>query len=476
MNKTVKVNLGGFVFQLDEDAYDLLKKYLQQLEKQFEGTEEGAEIVADIESRISELLLAKLADGQELIHLADITAVLAVMGEPDAYANDESDDDRSFPKSKGKMQRESNNALIGGVASGIASHLGINPAWVRLAFLLSVFAYSIGFWMYLVLWVVLPLSKVSLPFADSNNDSPFVAVLNNIFSLIGKVFKFLFRSVTVILGLLLILSGFPMLVALLGFSFFPVFNWFQLGPIVPAEVFSFVDFALVQDGSVFAFVLLGIVLFLPIVMVTYWGVRLLFLIRVKDTWLHLATGLSWLASAVLLGIFVSMNATSFLEDASYSKKVDMSIAPDTLTIMMDKEIDLDYFDQSIQVSDEGFAFFYNKVQKESCGMISLNVHKAKGDLASFDIEKSAFGSSNGNASANLRQIEYNYIYNENHLALDEAFLCSTRGIPWIPSHVEVDLFVPSNTVLVVDKRIKRLHKADRSLHRLDNKVIYKDME
>lgn len=49
------------------------------------------------------------------------------------------------------------NAVLGGVCYGIAKHLGIDPSVVRLLALASIFfSASITFWVYIILWIVLP--------------------------------------------------------------------------------------------------------------------------------------------------------------------------------------------------------------------------------------------------------------------------------------------------------------------------------
>lgn len=472
MNKTVKVNLGGFVFQLDEDAYDLLKSYLLKLEQKFSNTAEGLEIIEDIESRIAELLSAKLDGGREVVNLTDIEAVIGVMGEPDSYMNDEGAPTDVRPKSKGKLYREPQNAVIGGVASGIATHLGINSAWVRLAFLLSLFAWTIGFWAYMVFWIILPARKGGFYQNNKQDESPFVEVLNRIFNFIGNLFKVILRVITIVLGVSLILAGFPVIVALLGFSILPVVNWFPWAGISPQEVFNFLDFAIVQDGSVLTLILLAIVTLVPILMLTYWGVRLLFLIKVKDAWLHITAGVLWLVASIFLGIIVAMNVTMFVDNESSTERVELSTSPDTLRVMMDAPIDLDYYDRSIRIPDEDIAFYYNEYKNESCGLVTFNIRNSNDGLAYFIVEKEVGGSSKSNARRNLQRVTYNYVYNENHLALDEAFVCSAHGIPWIPAQVEVDLYVPKSTVLIVDKRIKRLRETERYLRRLDNELIF----
>lgn len=47
---------------MDTDAYEALEAYLDSLKKSYKDTADGAEIVADIEARIAELILS--APGQ----------------------------------------------------------------------------------------------------------------------------------------------------------------------------------------------------------------------------------------------------------------------------------------------------------------------------------------------------------------------------------------------------------------------------
>ena len=60
MKKTITVNLGGRAFQITEDAYAQLSDYLSSIADCLKNHEGGEEIVADIESRISELCEERL--------------------------------------------------------------------------------------------------------------------------------------------------------------------------------------------------------------------------------------------------------------------------------------------------------------------------------------------------------------------------------------------------------------------------------
>ena len=49
MNKTVNINIGGIVFHIEEQAYEILKNYLASVKQYFSSYEDHNEIVADIE-------------------------------------------------------------------------------------------------------------------------------------------------------------------------------------------------------------------------------------------------------------------------------------------------------------------------------------------------------------------------------------------------------------------------------------------
>lgn len=57
MKKTLTVNLGGTVYHIDEDAYNLLDNYLNNLRYHFRKEEGADEIVRDMETRIAELFM-----------------------------------------------------------------------------------------------------------------------------------------------------------------------------------------------------------------------------------------------------------------------------------------------------------------------------------------------------------------------------------------------------------------------------------
>ena len=55
MKRTFTINISGFVFHIEDDAYEVLQKYLINLKNHFGNGDEGKEIVSDIEARIAEI-------------------------------------------------------------------------------------------------------------------------------------------------------------------------------------------------------------------------------------------------------------------------------------------------------------------------------------------------------------------------------------------------------------------------------------
>ena len=55
-----------------------------------------------------------------------------------------------------RLERNPMNKVIGGVCSGLADYFGLDIALVRIAFVIAFLFASFGFWLYIILWIVLP--------------------------------------------------------------------------------------------------------------------------------------------------------------------------------------------------------------------------------------------------------------------------------------------------------------------------------
>jgi len=55
-----------------------------------------------------------------------------------------------------KLYRSRSDRMIAGVCGGLGEYLGVDPVWLRLFFVLLLFATGFGFWAYLILWIIVP--------------------------------------------------------------------------------------------------------------------------------------------------------------------------------------------------------------------------------------------------------------------------------------------------------------------------------
>ena len=163
MKLTVSINLGGYPFNIDEDAYGELKGYLKSLERHFAGEESCSEIISDIEARISEIFRTKLTTYKQVISIEDVLQAISVMGTPE----DISEDDKKTTKEKfaspgyHRMYRDPENSIIGGVCAGIGAYWDIEPLIVRIIFLALIFAGGMGALIYLILYIALPKARTT---------------------------------------------------------------------------------------------------------------------------------------------------------------------------------------------------------------------------------------------------------------------------------------------------------------------------
>jgi phage shock protein PspC (stress-responsive transcriptional regulator) len=162
MKITVSINLGGYFFNIDEDAYAELKSYLKNLELHFAGEESSSEILSDIESRMAELFRTKLTNYKQVIDIEDVHQVITVLGTPEDISNTEGPSARDKFSSPGyhRMYRDPDHRVIGGVCAGIAAYWDIELWLVRLIFFVLVMM-GVGILIYLILYIVLPEAKTT---------------------------------------------------------------------------------------------------------------------------------------------------------------------------------------------------------------------------------------------------------------------------------------------------------------------------
>jgi phage shock protein PspC (stress-responsive transcriptional regulator) len=163
MKITLSINLGGYSFNIDEDAYAELKLYLKNLELHFADEESSSEILSDIETRIAELFRAKITAYKQVINIEDVRSVISVLGTPeDISDNDEPSSRDKFESPRyHRMYRDPDHRVIGGVCSGMGAYWRIDPVIIRIIFLILIFFGGLGILVYLILYIVIPEAKTT---------------------------------------------------------------------------------------------------------------------------------------------------------------------------------------------------------------------------------------------------------------------------------------------------------------------------
>lgn len=172
MKKNITINLCGRLFQIDEDAYEMLQHYVDSLRSHFTRQMGGDEIVNDIEERIAELFDELKASGTEAITIDHVKDIITRIGKPEQLAGEEDNPEFSwqqeghrgyeYVRSKmagRKLYRNPNDKMLTGVLSGLATYTNTNVQLWRVGAILFTFFYGIGFLIYLVLAIVMPEAK-----------------------------------------------------------------------------------------------------------------------------------------------------------------------------------------------------------------------------------------------------------------------------------------------------------------------------
>jgi phage shock protein PspC (stress-responsive transcriptional regulator) len=170
MNNIFHINLGGIPLTIDEDAYQILKDYLLELHKHFEGSDEKEEITDGIEQRLGEIISDKQSSGQ-IVNIAMVEHAINLMGRPSDFQEEETTESTNDSNTESTFKWESLNFgrrlfrdpddnVLGGVCSGLSAYLGIkDPVFVRILFLILIFGFGVSVFFYLLLWIIIPEAK-----------------------------------------------------------------------------------------------------------------------------------------------------------------------------------------------------------------------------------------------------------------------------------------------------------------------------
>jgi len=145
MKKVISIHLDGKLFQIEEDAYTLINNVLSgQWKKQ------------EMEAQLAQALTQKLNSGKSYISYPDAVDALYQLGISAAECQSSTTADW---RSK-RLYRQPEGKLIAGICTGMGEYFGIDPVIVRILFVISLFMFTMGFWLYIILWIIIPKASI----------------------------------------------------------------------------------------------------------------------------------------------------------------------------------------------------------------------------------------------------------------------------------------------------------------------------
>lgn len=160
MKEITRIHIAKVAYDIELDAKKDIQKYIAALER-YAG---DAELLDDIEIRITELLAERGIAAGGVIARDDVAAIRAQLGEPTDFIPEGAGDIAvgEIDDSSRKLYRDRDSAILGGVLAGIARFFRMSPVWTRVIFIVLLFAsFGTASIVYLVLWLVVPPARTA---------------------------------------------------------------------------------------------------------------------------------------------------------------------------------------------------------------------------------------------------------------------------------------------------------------------------
>ncbi len=413
MNKTLNINLAGFIFHVDEDAFIRLEGYLNTLKAQFVNTEGGKEIISDIEMRIAELFKEQTGENKDVINFADVDKVIAIMGQPEDYLDLGGEEtpkspEVEFTSRKKRIFRDTDNRIVGGVASGVAAYFNVDTIWIRLLFVI-LFLSGFGFLFYIIMWLIIPKAqttaeklqmrgeKVNISniersireemqgFSNKVSDLDYQKTkshLSSFFTDLGDfildALKLIFKVLGKLFGLFFLLMGFVILAAL-------VIGLFAGGVEITgsgyalSDLFDFFQLVTVSEGH-YNLLLAGIVLSViaPFFLLFYFGIRLLFQLEPLNTPTRSGLVLTTFLGLVFLLVSGVKIGLQFDRHAEITRELPLGTAKNYTLVL-----DSDSLNKQFLIGDA--PNWIHEGEMNAFDFVELDVRKAEGENAYLKI-------------------------------------------------------------------------------------------
>lgn len=487
MNQTVTVNISGIVFHIEIDAYEELKQYLNKIKSYFNNSQESEEIMIDIEARIAELFNQNLSESNQVILMKDVKEVIAVMGKPEQYLDEEEVEPQkhqgnhstsSHKRYDRKLFRNTDQRALGGVCSGIAAYMGIATAWMRLLFIFTTLFYGVGPFIYIILWMVVPAArtasdklqmqgepinvdnigkkveeeaeKVNERFKNTDTHklgnaveqffTGLIRLLSTIFNGIGKILGGGLLVLGLFLGVCFLISLFTDGAILINNS--P--NSFRTTSFEFLELF----FASKDQFYIFLFGALA-VLFIPIVGLILGGLKILFNVK-TNSGLGISLIVLWFIGLFTTITFGVVMASNYQTKQRVKEVVNISRQHQNYTLMLNKDEmpgDVILETDNFYMASEDDAFYGDNV--------TFTIQKSESDSMELVILNESRGKTKKDALKGARNVNYHFSENDDTLVFD-GFWSALKAEKYRKQEVELILKLPINTSIYLDESMREI--------------------
>jgi phage shock protein PspC (stress-responsive transcriptional regulator) len=508
MNKTVNINIGGLFFHIDEDAFQKLTRYFDAIRRSLTNSSGQEEIMKDIEMRVAELFSDRQKSDKHVINLKDVDEVVAVMGQPEDYRIDDETNENTNTNFSGtgrkKLYRDKDKGIIGGVCTGLGHYFGIDSIWIKILFLIFVFAgFGSGILAYFILWVITPkavttseklemtgepvtisniekkvreeFENVSTKFKNVDYDkmgNQVKATAENAGNKIGDAFSAIFGAFAKVLGALIVVFSSISLLSICIASVFLMFSSSLPENTVINNITTPIglETPLWIQGLLFLFAA-GIPLFFILIL----GLKLL-VTNLKS--IGSLAKYSLLALWIIaIGVVISLGvqeASQIAYDGIEVKKEIINISPnDTLYIKFKNN---DFYSKNYN-ENRDIWLTQDESNKEVIysNNVTIKIMKTDETLPYLQIEKLANGKSPNEAKKRAEKIKFSYKIDGNKLILDNYLLTEISN-KFRDQHVEVFLYLPEGTYFKPDSSLENYDRSDNdffNLHHSSDKYTYK---
>jgi phage shock protein PspC (stress-responsive transcriptional regulator) len=473
MNKTVSIHLQGVPFIFEEQAYDRLNAYLQQLKQVLQKEEGSDEIIQDIELRMVELIQQQLTPFKQVVELSVIEQIIEKLGQPEDFSDDTTSTSETTSAVhddliEKRLFRDGDRAMLGGVCAGVAAYFNVDVVVIRAIYVFSLLTFGIGFLLYIVLWAIIPIAKTS---SDKLRMKGQHVNIENMKSELGdaanrikkgaKEFKANSGIQSSIAGILRIISMVIGVWALLfgtGIFVFAIIFFFINPDIIPAQLngrfMSFQDFGglLFESTSHESYFYLGIALIsIALVAQCYlFGIRLI--TQFKASYLKVLAAIFGVTLVVGI-VLVSMGGVQIGRSMAIYGEVEKEIAtiPGAELNIEKKSIEGQLINgfKIKSNGDQGLVTIKNgRVYLRG---IELVYSQSSDSLFHIKQINDAQGRSHEAALKKARNIRCNYQINLNKLTLETMYSFPTTD-KFRDQNVKFMIAVPSGGKIVYDKQ------------------------